>query len=120
MTTTALPYTSKILLSSQKSKNYNDISAQFGDGYQQVAANGLNSVRDVWTINWANLSLTEITNLESILDLNGSWGIYSWTPCYENTSKNFRLVKDSYTRNAYTGAIFGASIKLIQVFDLGS
>ena len=118
-TTTALPLPNKITIESDKSVNFREMSAQFGDGYQQVAPNGINNKIDSWSITWAPLSSSEKTTVESVLNTNGSWGILQWTPLGETVAKNFRMTKDGYSRKSLNrGNLFSISCKLVQVFDV--
>jgi phage-related protein len=120
MTITALPLPEKIGLESSKSTMFRELAAQFGDGYQQVAPNGINNKIDSWSIIWSALTLTEVATVESVLNSTGSWGILSWTP-YSETSKKYRMTKDGYARIAKGkgNGVYSITCKLIQVFDLG-
>lgn len=119
ITTTALPVTNKISIESSKSVGFNEISVQFGDGYQQVAPNGTNFKRDTWDITWAPLTVAERTTIETALDANGSWGVFSWTPLGESVSKNFRVTKEGYKRQTLNRSILTSiTCKLVQVFDV--
>jgi phage-related protein len=119
MTTTALPLPNKIALSSDKSVSFRAISSQFGDGYQQIAPNGINVKVASWTIEWGALTLAERDTVESILDSVGSWGILTWTPTNESVQLKFRMTNEGYTRNTLNkNGIFSISCKLMQVFDI--
>ena len=48
MTTTALPLSTRITIDSEKTVVFSDITAQFGDGYEQVAPKGINNIRENW------------------------------------------------------------------------
>lgn len=119
ITPTALPVTNKITIDSDKSVSFNEISIQFGDGYQQIAPNGTNFKKDSWNITWAPLTATEKTTIEAALDGNGSWGVFSWTPLGESVSKNFRVDRSGYTRKTLNRTnLFSISCKLVQCFDV--
>ncbi len=120
MTITAMPVTKKISITSPKGKLTNDLSVQYKEGFQQVISHGINTSRDTWTINWVGLNLTEKQLLESTFDTKGSWGIYSYTPCYESNTLNFRMEKGSYSLQIITNSEFNMSAKFTQVFDLDS
>jgi len=114
---TNLPLTNKINKDSRKSSLFREMSAQFGDGYQQVAPKGINNKYDTWELEWVALLTSEKDTVEAVLDSVGSWGILLWTPSYESVTKKFRLSKEGYTRTR-VGGTFKISCKLIQVFDL--
>jgi phage-related protein len=116
-----LPFPKKILASSSKEVKFREISAQFGDGYSQVAADGLNAVYDIWSITWGNLNQSETMLLEGVLSNCGSWTTFLWTPCQETVQKKFRLTKDGYTRTKTGGASvrsWSITTKLVQIFDI--
>jgi phage-related protein len=119
MTTTALPLPTKIVLDSDKSVSFRAISSQFGDGYQQIAPNGINNRVASWTIEWAPLTQTERDTVESVLDSVGSWGILTWTPCMETVQLKFRMSNEGYSRKSLSKVgLYSISCKLVQVFDI--
>ena len=120
MATTALPLTTKILVDSRKRTAFKEIRGQFGDGYQQIAPNGLNNKVDTWEITWGALTLSEVNSLETTLGSVGSWGILTWTPSNESSSKKFRMSLDGYTKtmSGKGNGVFSLSCKLVQVFDI--
>lgn len=119
ITTTALPVPERIIIDSTKTAAFREMSAQFGDGYQQVAPQGINFKIDTWSITWAPLTSAQKTTVETALDANGSWGVYTWIPLGETVSKKFRVTKDGYTRQSLNrGNLFSISCKLVQVFDV--
>lgn len=119
MTITALPLTSKLLTSCNKSTMFAEVSAKFGDGYGQSAPKGLNNKIDTWVIEWGGIGLTDKTTIETMLNSVGSWGLISWTPIDEIYSKKFRMDKSGYTAVKVGKTSFKISCKLIQVFDIG-
>ena len=117
--TTALPLPTKIALTSDKSVTFRAITAQFGDGYQQVAPNGINTKIASWSVEWGALTLAERATVEGVLDSVGSWGILTWTPCNETVQLKFRMSNDGYTRKALSRVgLYSVSCKLTQVFDI--
>jgi len=117
---TPLPIPSKISRDSSKIVKFRVISANFGDSYTQEAPNGLNPKIDTWGIKWVGLTRTERLTVESVLDYVGSWGLLSWTPCYETTIKYFKLdVSSGYTTKHIAGNnVFHISCKLVEHFDV--
>lgn len=116
MTTVAMPVVSKITLDSSLSVKFNQIYAKFGDGYEQIAPNGINNTADTWNITWGALTTSEYQTVITALKSVGTWGIITWTPCDEIVQKKFRISGDiSRTR---TGALYVVSCTLRQVFDV--
>lgn len=119
MTTTALPLSTKITIESEKTVVFSDMSAQFGDGYEQIAPKGINNIRENWSIQWGGLTTAEKDTIVTVLNTVGSWGILTWTPCGETVQKKYRMTRDGYsTRREGSNAIFTVSCMLRQVFDL--
>jgi phage-related protein len=119
MTTTALPLTTKITIDSDKTVVFSEVSAQFGDGYEQVAPKGINNVRESWSIQWGALTTTEKDTIVTALNAVGSWGILTWTPCGDTVQKKYRLSKEGYSvRREGSNQVFSVSCSLRQVFDI--
>lgn len=118
MAITALPVINKISITSTKNILTNDISASYQEYYEQIISHGYNNSKDIWGINWIGLTKAEKITIETLIDSLGSWGTYSYTPCYETISKNFRMVKDSFSIQTVHTNCFNISAKFIQIFDL--
>ena len=114
----ALPLTSLLSTNSGKQTSFKTIKAQFGDGYSQRAADGLNSKVDSWSLSWPNLSSTDKETIITALDAVGGWDYLTWTPFGESTEKKF-IVKDGYSISYVEGgAWFNVSTNIVQVFDV--
>ena len=119
MTTTALPLPTRILRESDRTVTFSDMSAQFGDGYEQVAPKGINNKRETWNITWGGITAAEKTTIVAVLDTVGSWGILTWTPCDETVQRKFRLDKSGYKIQVQgNNGIYSVSCTLRQVFDI--
>ncbi len=110
---TQLPFASKVILQSDKSQEVVELSASFGDGYAQVAGNGIMPVRDIWNITIKPLNLADTAAMESFLSFVGTWGIILWTPSWETVNKSFKL--RTATRNQLTPTTFSFSLTLAEV-----
>lgn len=64
---------------SKPSHNFRLRSAQFGDGYSQDAADGINSTVDEWTITVPNLTTTQADSLVALLKSAANSRL-TWTP----------------------------------------
>jgi len=116
---TALPLTSQLSTTSSKQTTFRTLKAQFGDGYSQRAANGLNAKVDSWSITWEHLSSTDKDTVLAALDSVGGWDYLTWTPFSEASSKKFIIKDGSYSVTHIEGGTwFNISTQLIQVFDL--
>ena len=115
----ALPLTSQLSTNSSKSTSFRTLKAQFGDGYSQRAADGLNSKVDTWSITWEHLSSSDKDTVIAVLDTVGGWDYLTWTPFGESTQKKFILKDGNYSVSYIEGgAWFNISTSLVQVFDL--
>jgi len=114
----ALPVPAKVSYDSGKKVSFRDISAQLGDGYVQVAQQGINSRYDTWNVTWGALTLTEKNTVVGVLDTVGSWSMLSWKPCFETVTKNFRMSKEGYTLQPLgKSGLYTISCQLIQAYD---
>lgn len=119
MTTTALPLPNKITADVTTNVQFRVISAQFGDGYSQVAPKGLNHTYSDYSIEWAPVTQAERDSIISVLNSVGAWGILTWTPCLETTQKKFRMTPKGYTfKWLGKSGLYSVSCDLTQVFDV--
>jgi phage-related protein len=90
--------------------------AQFGDGYSQEVADGINSTLDEWAnVGWDSLSSTDLTTARAMLDAVGCIDYITWTPPGEATQKRFKVTKDGYTETHPSGALTSVSFNLRQI-----
>lgn len=59
-------------------KTYRTLKAQFGDGYTQMAADGINNVYDSWALTFAGGS-SDITPIQTFLDALQGYLPFYWT-----------------------------------------
>lgn len=109
----ALPLTNKISQSSSRQLNQRIITSNYGDGYEQVAAIGLNSRFDVWSINWEGLTLTERNTFMTFFNTVGLVQSFDWTPP-NGVAGKYRIIEAPVETNA--GWYYNISIKVKQVF----
>lgn len=55
------------------------LTAQFGDGYKQEAADGINNKSDSWPLSFTGLS-AKITPIRDFLDALKGYQAFFWTP----------------------------------------
>lgn len=77
---------------------YRVLSARFGDGYEQVAKDGINDRDDVWTISFNALNEADAKTLFKFLDLVGGHTAFRATPRGEREGL-WRLVPDSLRKS---------------------
>lgn len=110
----ALPLTDFISQGSTTKREYKTLSAQFGNGYSQDVPDGINWIRDEWTVQYEFLSPSERDTLVTVLNAVGGWDYVTWTPYGESSSKKFK-VKDGFSANT-TGTYWNVSFTLRQVY----
>jgi phage-related protein len=120
MTALALPLICKITTQSTLSTSNRIISAQYGNGFEQIAPDGLNSNIDTWDIIYAPLEGTDLTTLLTFISTVDVVSWFTYTPLGESTSKKWRIVKDSIKRNMISTTKWQMSFSIKQCFDLGT
>ena len=63
----------------QGSVSFRTLSAQFGDGYAQVAQDGINSRVESWPLEFFGTQ-AETAPIKAFLDRHGGWKGFLWTP----------------------------------------
>lgn len=116
MTTIALPYPSRVTLDSDMELNFRDISAKFGEGYRQVAPDGINAITEDWSIVIGPLTRTERNTALTAFKTVGTWGRITWTPCDETVQLTFQIKSGTGIKVSRVGRKFKLSLSLEQVF----
>lgn len=99
----------------QKRTNLAIKSASFGDGYEQRAASGLNSQRDVWDIRWIPLDSANANAVTAALDAVGGVDYLTWTPYGESEQKRFVVMPES-RQVSWVAGLYRISCQIRQVF----
>ena len=120
MSALALPLTCKITTQSTLSTVNRILLAQYGNGFKQVANDGLNNSIDTWALVYAPLEGTDLTTLLTFIDTVGTVAWFTYTPLGESTSKKWRIVKDSIKRNMLSTTKWQMNFSIEQCFDLGT
>lgn len=83
--------------------------AQFGDGYSQRQADGLNANPKAFQLKFENRSNTEADNIEDFLTARGGWEAFDWTDPDGDSGKyickQWERVREQYNLNTIT-AVF--------------
>lgn len=56
------------------------LKAKFGDGYEQRAADGINTQEIVWDVAWADLNLDDCDTITDFFVTQGGHSPFYWTP----------------------------------------
>lgn len=88
----------------------------FGDGYTQRAAAGLNSDPETWTLSWNGRTYTTIDAIEAFFVARGGHEAFYWTPPREASPRLFICTKWDRTYNYPNNDDMTA--EFVEVFDL--
>ena len=110
----SFPLPNKISQASTSSKDQKIIVSSYGDGYEQRAALGINSMFQTWSIQLSMLDLTDRNTFRSFFDAHGRVVAFDWTPPNEAAGK---YVFNGPIQEANTGVRYSFSFELRQVFE---
>jgi phage-related protein len=122
MTAPVLPLTvaCKITNNARKTRQDRNLRVQFGNGYSQIVADGINSVTDKWELEFAPLSGTVLSDMETFLSTVNTTVWFSWTPIAESVKKKWRIDENSIKKDILNFSEFVYKFSITQVFDLGT
>ena len=95
------------------------LTASFGDGYEQVAPDGLNARRQVWTLVWQTLTKAQADAIVAFLDARQGAEIFDWTPPGCASAISFRAPQWSPPRPEQGDDVFTVTATFRQAFDVG-
>lgn len=116
MPTLTFPYALGPTTSASKQSEAKTLKADFGDGYTQRVGNGINNVRDTYTLSWEDISRTDAKTIDDFLRARGGWDAFYWTAPGATVAKKWICEQWSVT-NAST-VLDSVSATFIEVFDL--
>lgn len=92
---------------------FKTLDAEFGEGYTQSSAEGMNNIRESWDLNWDNEDAADIATIRTFINsLYGSVP-FKWTPPGESDPKLWRVKNYKYKPNEYSGTL---SMTFVQYF----
>ena len=94
------------------------LTAAFGDGYEQVAPDGLNPLRQVWRLTWQTLTKAEADAIVAFFDARHGSEVFDWTPPGYASALQFRCPQWSPPRPDAGDDVFTVTAQLRQSFDL--
>ena len=90
--------------------------AQFGDGYNQRAADGINNVLHKGNVTWENLTRDEAATLISFLRERAGWKPITWTMPGDNEARKW--VATRWTRTYVDANLDTVAATFSEVVDL--
>jgi len=113
----AMPLTNYISQSSSGNSSFRTIVAQFGDGYSQRAADGINTKEEAWSVVWENITEAQLTTLRSTFDSVEGYDYLTWTAPGDSTEKKWRI-SGAINISAASGDYYSVSAQITRVYDL--
>lgn len=110
-----LPTSPIVSKSSSRSVEHRALSMQFGNGYQQDVADGINNKVETWNITYDSIGLSDRNAILAVLDAAGSWDVINWTAPGGSALK-YKLEKSGYTEVPVGSNRYTLTFKLKQVF----
>ncbi|MEQ6351835.1 phage tail protein [Ralstonia pseudosolanacearum] len=98
--------------SAQGSTKFRTLSAQFGDGYQQVAPAGINNRSSSWPLRFAG-GKARILEIQAFIDRHAGAKRFYWTPPL-GARGLFRI--GEYTPAAEAGGVYSLSATFVEAF----
>lgn len=117
MTTYLLPQRDRITTNSRRIITNRVMVAQYGNGYKQIAKDGINANRDQWDIQIAPLTGADLTLVQQFFDDVGTNIFFEWTPLGETIAKNWLVVPDSLSWPMISTETMLAEFQIEQVFE---
>lgn len=96
--------------------------SQFGDGYQQRIADGINSINESFSISFNNRSKAEVDDIGAFLEAKKAVTKFIFTiPDTNNTSRtgerDYKVVCSEFSIRYAQGDFYSLTAKLQQVFE---
>lgn len=89
--------------------------AQFGDGYEQRAAEGINARAQSWNLQFNNRTNTEAGNILTFLEARNAVEAFDWTPPNESTA--IKVVCREWTKTIARSNLNSITATFQQVFE---
>ena len=117
----SFPLKNKVSVGVNRQVAFKTLSAQFGDGYEQRAPNGINNRVETISIKWEALTKADFTTVVTALDAVGGWDYLTFTPHGESTEKRYKLKDGAYSTSYSTSGdsnilLYSVECVLVQVF----
>lgn len=118
MALSTFTWNANIVSGAAGSKKYSTLVAQFGDGYKQVAANGINNVSQSWPLTFKALKIdnSDLLEIMNFLDANQGFKSFYWTPPVLGAVQGTYRCLEGYQLTAESGAIYTLTATFEQSF----
>lgn len=90
-------------------------AVRFGDGYEQRQADGINTIREQWSLTFSNRDLAEADAIDAFLTAQAGVENFDWIPPRESVAKKF--ICRAWQRTPVTGVIDTISATFERVYE---
>jgi phage-related protein len=108
-------------LSSSFSRKPKNLRAEFGDGYLQSVADGINPFREVWPLSFTNRPKAQIDAIKALLDATNGNQYFYWTPPEETpltpTPKKWFMTDEGYAYGKSGPDAYSISFTIERTFN---
>lgn len=111
----AMPLTSFLDQSSSMKRSFRVKKVEFGNGYEQVAPDGINSVHDEWQVAYPNLTVGERDTVLTALNTVQGWDYLTWTAPGDIEQKKWRITDSGYSMQT-NGDLWSISLTVKQIY----
>jgi phage-related protein len=87
----------------------------YGDGYEQRIPDGLNTVREIWSVSFEGIAYTECLEIKNFLKARAGAEAFNWAPPGET---EIQVKCESFTVEKTSGNTGNVKATFEQVFDL--
>lgn len=101
---------------SSGSHQYRILKANFGDGYEQRAGDGINTKQSEYTLSWSRLTQAEAEAIEQFFDGQSGFLSFDYTLPGESSAKKF--VCEKFSKPYESGNLMGMTATIRRVYDL--
>lgn len=99
-----------------KSQSYRVLKANFGDGYSQRSADGLNTEQETFDPTWNNMTYTQYQRLSSYLATRKGFRAFLWQSPMDGEQKPY--ICESFSTTIVSYRVYTVSAKFTRVYDL--
>lgn len=98
-----------------KTTQTRNLVADLGDGYTQRAGDGINTIKEMWSVEWSALDTTTANTLISFFEAREGYINFLWTPFRQSSPRKFicKSWSESFSGNSLTNV----SAEFEEVFD---
>lgn len=100
----------------EKSVESNVEETEFGDGYSQRQAKGINANRQVWKLTFNNRSTADADAIDAFLTARGGYESFDWTPPGGSAGK-YICRSGQWTKKRIKANLYSLTATFRQVFE---